>query len=72
MTDHPITPPPELLKQWAHSLADWNTVVPLIAQWGADQELKRVLAFIAADPMLGEHVKDYLHKAMRPTEEPHS
>ncbi len=40
MTEHPITPPPELVKQWAHLPADWNTVAPLIAQWGADQELE--------------------------------
>ena len=37
---HPITPPPELVEQWAHLPADWNTVAPLIAQWGADQELE--------------------------------
>ena len=36
---HPITPPPELVEQWAHLPADWNTVALLIAQWGADQEL---------------------------------
>jgi hypothetical protein len=40
MTEHPITPPPELVEQWAHLPADWNTVAPLIAQWGADQELE--------------------------------
>ncbi len=38
--EHPITPPPELVEQWAHLPADWNTVAPLIAQWGADQELE--------------------------------
>jgi hypothetical protein len=37
---HPITPPPELMEQWAHLTADWNTVAPFIAQWGADQELE--------------------------------
>ena len=43
---HPITPPPELLEQWAHFPADWNTVAPLIAQWGADQELEACCAFL--------------------------
>jgi len=38
--NHAITPPPELVQQWAHLPADWNTVAPLIAQWGADQELE--------------------------------
>ncbi len=37
--EHPITPPSELVEQWAHLPADWNTVAFLIAQWGADQEL---------------------------------
>ena len=37
---HPITPPPELVQQWAHLPADWNTIAPLIARWGADQELE--------------------------------
>jgi hypothetical protein len=37
--NNPINPPPELVQQWAHLPADWNTVAPLIAQWGADQEL---------------------------------
>jgi hypothetical protein len=37
---HPITPPPELVEQWAHLPADWNTVAHLIAQWGADAELE--------------------------------
>ena len=45
---HPITPPPELVQQWATSngthyenLADLCQHVALIAaQWGADQELE--------------------------------
>ena len=37
---HPITPPPELKAKWAHLPADWDTVVSLIVQWGADQELE--------------------------------
>jgi hypothetical protein len=44
---HPITPPPELVEQWAHLPADWNTVAPLIAQWGADQELEACCEWIA-------------------------
>lgn len=33
----------------------------------ADWQLTQVLEFIAADPMLGEYVKDYIYKAMRST-----
>ena len=42
MTDHPITPPPELVQQWADMLASRSdeAVFSLAAQWGADQELE--------------------------------
>ena len=47
---HPITPPPELVRQW---FADWESsdneevsfaefAVPRAAQWGADQELEAI------------------------------
>ena len=38
---HPITPPPELVEQWADMLASRSdeAVFSLAAQWGADQEL---------------------------------
>ena len=38
-------------------------------QKAADWQLEQVLEFIAADPMLGEHVKDYIRKAMRPQQQ---
>jgi hypothetical protein len=47
MTDHPITPPPELVQQWMAELYG-TPIVPgeactdlaaRAAQWGADQEL---------------------------------
>ena len=50
MTDHPITPPPELVQQWVAEI--WHEGTPVrvslsdehiatrAAQWGADQELK--------------------------------
>jgi hypothetical protein len=46
LEEHPITPPPELVEQWAHLPADWNTVAFLIAQWGADQELEACCEWI--------------------------
>ena len=45
MTDHPITPTPELVEQWeaetAHTTKDetWHVAVQA-ARWGADQELE--------------------------------
>jgi hypothetical protein len=46
MTEHPITPPPELVRQWflgakAMPVDQWVTdVATQAAQWGADQELE--------------------------------
>ena len=49
MTEHPITPPPELVQQWSvsspiqHSDESWAYelfIAHQAAQWGADQELE--------------------------------
>ncbi len=49
MSDHPITPPPELVQQWMDDLynepgqyvsPDDNALATRAAQWGADQELE--------------------------------
>jgi hypothetical protein len=68
MTDHPITPPPELVEQWAHLPADWNTVAFLIAQWGADQELEACSEWLDQKVLL-QHQSDVvpaLRAARRP------
>ena len=44
MTDHPITPPPELVEQWYNECPEANEaslpyVATQAARWGADQEL---------------------------------
>jgi len=50
---HPITPPPELVQQWAsewmqqQSLNRDNFMATLAAQWGADQELEACCAWVA-------------------------
>ena len=42
---HPITPPPELVREWARfqNMQDpealWRRIATLAARWGADQEL---------------------------------
>ncbi len=47
MADHPITPPPELVQEWAQiqpvhqAVADhWQHIATRAAQYGADQELE--------------------------------
>jgi hypothetical protein len=41
---HPITPPPELVKRWCHDRNKWKDFENILsiraAQWGADQELE--------------------------------
>ena len=53
MTDHPITPPQELVQQWAQiqpvhqAVADhWQHIATRAAQWGADQELEACCALM--------------------------
>jgi hypothetical protein len=38
--NHPITPPPELVKDWASESLATQNLCNRAAQWGADQELK--------------------------------
>ena len=60
--DHPITPPPELVKRWRASASDiaaswcsdprsWRDYIDYIAnqasQWGADQELEACCAEVS-------------------------
>ena len=46
MIDHPITPPPELVREWSqnrgYSCADelWDYLATQAARWGADMELE--------------------------------
>ena len=54
MTNHPITPLPELVQQWCHENGDeiktsprWYQIVATkAAQWGADQELEACLLWV--------------------------
>ena len=53
MTDqHPITPPPELVKQWAQYQGFespevlWRQIATQAARWGADQELEACCEWI--------------------------
>jgi hypothetical protein len=76
-TPNPITPPPELVQQWA---SEWmrseaalpvcrvsrdNFIAARAAQWGADQELEACLRHLDAK---GHHptVLDALRAARRP------
>jgi hypothetical protein len=52
MAEHPIIPPPELMRHWARFQGDtdpealWFRIATEAAQWGADQELEACCEFI--------------------------
>lgn len=51
--EHPITPPPELIKQWwdnTHgAFYEFEAVATQAARWGADQELEACCEWFSAD-----------------------
>lgn len=64
MTNHPITPPPELVSEWAqnrgYSCADelWDYIATQAAQWGADQELEACCNWLPKlSPWSGEDLR---------------
>ena len=62
--EHPITPPPELVHQWAEQMTTPNVgsttlnfdgLVAQAARWGADQELEACIQYFHEyDPSWGE------------------
>jgi hypothetical protein len=69
---HPITPPPELVEQWANACpyeldtAQWvyeQFIAACAAQWGADQELEACCEWI---PEATPWDADQLRAARRP------
>jgi hypothetical protein len=52
MTDHAITPPPELVRKWAQYQGFespevlWHYIATQAARWGADQELEAFCEYL--------------------------
>jgi hypothetical protein len=75
MTDHPITPPPELVQQWDKGALGTHCRIPpygysqfianLAAQWAADQELEACIADIHT--LYGKGSADWLRSMRRPS-----
>ena len=72
-TNHPITPPPELIKQWWKEaqksndpdIACWlNYVATQAARWGADQELEACCEWLLSHGY--DLATQELHYARRP------
>jgi Txe/YoeB family toxin of Txe-Axe toxin-antitoxin module len=68
MTDHPITPPPELVKQWLSEEYERGLtaehVATQAARWGADQELDACVSYV------NTHVSGNRACAMRESRRP--
>jgi DNA-directed RNA polymerase specialized sigma24 family protein len=76
MTDHPITPPPELVRHWSRFQGDtnaealWFRIANEAAQWGADQELEACCEWLAV--AWKSYAAVELRAARRPKPEPPS
>ena len=68
MTDHPITPPRELVEQWVDMLASMSdqAVFTMVAQWGADQELEADCKWLFENAYPHKVASVYLRTARRP------
>lgn len=75
MADHPITPPPELVKQWAFATESNDCIgafptnfeqriCTAAARWGAEQELEACCA--AEHTVYGKGKADWLRSLRRP------
>lgn len=82
MSNHPITPPTELVQQWAREIYDKTScgyerdehIATRAAQWGADQELEACIDWISVYTGL-EHPElliELLRAARRPSPKPPS
>jgi hypothetical protein len=65
MTDHHITPTPEIVQQWVDLLTQGSiTAFTTAAQWGADQELEACCEWLSVPcPSYGRELRN----ARRPT-----
>ena len=64
MAEHPITPPPELVQQWASESLATQHLCTQAARWGADQELEACCADIHT--VHGQHRADWIRSMRRP------
>jgi hypothetical protein len=71
--EHPITPPPELVREWSqnrgYSCADelWDYLATQAARWGADQELEACCEWVSENVYLNHPFSSHdLRAARRP------
>ena len=72
MTEHPITPPPELVQQWegtaynAAPIPYTHHIARCAARWGADQELEACITWMDEMELAGSGNIEVLRAARRP------
>ena len=78
MTDHPITPPPELVEQWVQATESNDCIgafptnfeqriCTAAARWGADQELEACLRLVEIEVCDGAYeLSRYIRASRRP------
>ena len=68
MTNDPINPPPELVRQWMHESNHNDPIIPQVAafaaQWGADQELEACCEWVGKVAIV--QIANNLRAARRP------
>ena len=59
MTEHPITPPPELVQQWINEEDGLTAghIATQAARWGADEELEACCAWLHSQSLIGGAVE---------------
>jgi hypothetical protein len=71
MTNHPITPPPELVEKWYDAIpgdsTDWKQrLTTQAAQWGADTELRECCEWMEKTSWVDSEVAEELCMVRRP------
>jgi hypothetical protein len=70
MTEHPITPPPELAQQWLNEVDEGSIfgehLANRAAQWGADQELEACCEWLSSEALCESNTHRKLRTVRRP------
>ena len=71
MTENNITPPPELVQEWASESLATQNLCNRAAAWGADQQLEKDAEWLDANALFTDHLTitpsgDALRQVMRP------
>ena len=66
INQHPITPPRELLDKWNNLSLSTQEIFVIVAQWGADQELKACCKWMKREGHEHEHAELLAARRFKP------